>query len=241
MQFSTRPLWIIVFAILLASIAIRVRGDQPELTAVQPPHASEQQSHDASKRAGSRPKYAVVSAQLAQFDADSDPDGWAAKVILFDKRDRIVVPKRANARFELQVRVPTHDFTGYVNANHAPVTWSEPLQFDRNGIAQVRLPLRQPLKPLVGWSADSHPAVGERQQRHRLRSDHFNRSTSGALISRVAATGLAQREGALNAIGLGHFAQLKVRVSVPTEGVFDAATAVPLRPSVLVDTRWPYQ
>jgi hypothetical protein len=34
---------------------------------------------------------------------------------------------------------------------------------------------------------------------------------------------------------------LRVRISVPTEGVFEAATGVFIRPSVLVDTQWPYR
>ncbi|QEF99704.1 hypothetical protein Mal15_37700 [Stieleria maiorica] len=277
MNENQRPLWIIIFAILLASIAIRSNGQETNGQDTQSHRNAETQSSDDAsaytemqigerivmvKRASAesdtaaastpaipsgrqtarsqRPKSALVSAEIAQFDSDSDPDGWLAKVMLIGNDDCVVTVRRATARFELMPRLPTHDFTGYVDANLKPIVWNSPLQFAADGIATVRLPLRNPIAPLTGWPATSHPAVGDAGGFHASRRGII-RHTSPAFESPTALTDRHDRASARSAIGMASFGQLRVRVSVPGEGVFDAVTPITLRPAVLVDTRWPYQ
>ncbi|WP_182870368.1 hypothetical protein [Stieleria mannarensis] len=266
MNENQRPLWIIIFAILLASIAIRTNGQEPngqnlesDVTPTTTPDEdasayTEMQLGDriiVVKRASAerdaarslrsrRPQSALVTAEIAQFDSDADPDGWLAKVMLIGSDDCRVTVRRATARFELMPRLPTHDFTGYVDANLKPIVWNSPLRFADDGVATVRLPLRNPIAPLVGWPATSHPAVGDAGGFFASRRGII-RHTSPAFESRTALTDRHDRASARSAIGMASFGQLKVRVSVPGEGVFDAVAPITLRPAVLVDTRWPYQ
>ena len=269
---NQRPLWIIIFAILLASIALRAKGqgisDAPPDHALSPSEAlaadedavytemrigdrvvrvkraaeraSAPQSELAKRARSMRPKYAFVSAEIAQFDSDADPDGWLASVMLMGSDDQPVTVRRASARFELTPRLPTHDFTGYVDANLKPIQWNVPLKFAEDGVATVRLPLRDPIAPLIGWPATSHPAVGRAGGFHASRRGII-RHTTTAFQDRTALNASQSRLAARSAIGMASFGQLKIRVSVPGEGVFDAVTPIALRPSVLVDTRWPYQ
>ena len=215
----------------------------PEVTAEPAPEAERFFATEALGRVtprSARPKYAYVSAQIAQFDADADPDGWLANVMLMDAEDRPVSVPRASAKFELMPRVPTHDFTGYVNANVKPISWTVPLQFSADKVAIARLKLRQPLSPLAGWTSESHPAVGAAGGFYSSRRGIIRHSHPD-YRSRTAATDRQYRGGAIDAIGLAGYGQLKVRVSVPGEGTFDAVAPIELRPAVLVDTRWPYQ
>lgn len=276
-----RPLWIIIFAILLASIAIRTKGqglsdgvgndsapeagggvttmqigDQlvevervvtsqngtraPEIPAGEPGPQGTVPVSATPKRTSMRPKYAFVSAELAQFDSDPDPDGWTATVMLLGKDDAPVRVRRANARFELMPRIPTHDFTGYVDANVKSITWSVPLKFEADGTATSRLKLRTPIRPLAGWPSTSHPAVGRAGGFYSQRRGIIRHTTPG-YDGHTALTDLQHRGGEGQYIGMARFGELKVRISVPGEGVFDAVAPVSLRPSVLVDTRWPYQ
>ncbi|QDV82782.1 hypothetical protein TBK1r_17140 [Stieleria magnilauensis] len=288
---NQRPLWIIIFAILLASIALRTKGqgisDTPQSEATTPSEAASQSEaaspsevitadqvvgpdeaaqytemrigdrvvlvkRASAERASSphrerakparsmRPKSAFVSAEIAQFDSDADPDGWLASVMLMGSDDQPVAVRRATARFELTPRLPTHDFTGYVDANITPVQWNVPLTFAEDGVATVRLPLQKPLAPLIGWPSTSHPAVGRAGGFHSSRRGIIRHTTS-AFQDRTALSDSQSRPAAWSAIGMASFGQLKIRVSVPGEGVFDAVTPIALRPSVLVDTRWPYQ
>ncbi|WP_145208834.1 hypothetical protein [Planctomycetes bacterium TBK1r] len=291
MNENQRPLWIIIFAILLASIALRTKGqgisDTPQSEATTPSEAASQSEaaspsevitadqvvgpdeaaqytemrigdrvvlvkRASAERASSphrerakparsmRPKSAFVSAEIAQFDSDADPDGWLASVMLMGSDDQPVAVRRATARFELTPRLPTHDFTGYVDANITPVQWNVPLTFAEDGVATVRLPLQKPLAPLIGWPSTSHPAVGRAGGFHSSRRGIIRHTTS-AFQDRTALSDSQSRPAAWSAIGMASFGQLKIRVSVPGEGVFDAVTPIALRPSVLVDTRWPYQ
>lgn len=269
-----RPLWIIIFAILLASIAIRTNGqgiaDSPpqtpssNVTEVRfgdrtyflekaPVPTTGRGSADSSEQdelslpwtsrgslSSARPKYAFVSAELAQFDSDADPDGWRAKVYLLDRDDQPVRVRRATAKFELMPRLPTHDFTGYVDANLSPIVWSVPLTFADDGTATARLPLQNRIAPLVGWPSTSHPAVGQAGGFYSQRRGII-RHTTPSMQSRTAVTDVRRRGGARDAIGMASFGELSVRVSVPGEGVFAAVCPVELRMPVLVDTRWPYQ
>ena len=183
----------------------------------------------ANQFTGTRPKYAELHATLANFDADADPDGWRAKVVLRDAHDRPVI-MRARATFSLTPRLPTADFHSYVDTDTKPITWSKDVRFDADGVANFKLPLTQRLQPPAlatrhGSLSNPHGTVGQRIR------------TTTRL---TAFSDLINRQGREH-LGLANFGELKVRLSVPTEGVFEAASPVQLRPSVLVDTRWPYR
>ena len=183
--------------------------------------------------ASMRPKYAELSAVLANFDADADPDGWRAQVMLRDSHDRAVV-MRAHATFELKSRMPLADFQNFVNTGTQPVRWTMKVDFDSDGVAKFKLPLRNSLKPMFGWSGAVHQQSG-------LRSGIYGRQTSNRLVRRGPSRLSEALRSDWRNLGAPSFGELKVRVSVPTEGVFEAVTTVQIRPSVLVDTQWPYR
>ncbi len=185
----------------------------------------------AADRTSARPKYVDMVASLANFDADADPDGWRVEVVLLDSQDRPVVT-RAAATFELMPRVPTADHFNYVDAARLPVRWSMNLPFGEDGVARVKLPLREPLRPLFGWPSAVFPHKGDRTRR----TTSVDRRISGTWRSRSIVT-----DDWRNQLGRPSMGELRVRVSVPTEGVFKAALVVPIRPSTLVDTYWPYR
>ncbi len=181
-----------------------------------------------------RPRYVELSAALSNFDADADPDGWRAEVVLRDRQDRVVV-MRSHATFELMPRVPTADHRRYVDADRTSIRWSMPLEFDPRGVASCKLPLRESLEPLLGWSSAVYPQSGSRRRGTR----DYGSGARGLRTwsnSRTFVT-LDLR----NLIGTPSTGEMRVRVSVPTEGVFEAVTPVWIRPSVLVDTQWPYR
>ncbi|QDT10015.1 hypothetical protein [Planctomycetes bacterium K23_9] len=192
-----------------------------------------------TQRAASRPAYVQLSAHLANFDSDADPDGWRAELVVRDRQDR-AIEVRGQAEFQLTPRVPTGDFHNYIDADTRPLTWSENVVFDETGVAHFKLPLRQQLRPLFGWSSAIYPATG-------LRSTTYNRQ---ALTHRRGIhgryKGSRQRGTAItsdwrNNLGKPDFGELRVKLSIPTEGVFEAVSVTPIRPSVLVDTHWPYR
>ena len=178
-----------------------------------------------------RPAYVEFGASLSNFDADAEPDGWRADLVLRDRKDRPVV-MRAHATFELMPRVSTADHHRLVDADTPPIRWSMPLEFDEDFVARVKLPLRQSLRPMLGWSSAVY-----RQSDARTRDYGSNvRGLRTRSRKRTVVT-LDLRD----MIGTPSTGELRVRVSVPTEGVFEAATPVRIRPSVLVDTPWPYR
>jgi hypothetical protein len=177
-----------------------------------------------------RPTYVDMTASLSNFDSDPEPDGWRADVVVRDRMDRPVVV-RANATFELMPRVSTADHQRFVNGSKDPIRWSMPLTFDQDSVARVRLPLRQTLQPMLGWSSAIYPPSG-------MRWRNVGRNVSGLHAS---SRRTAMTSDLRNLIGTPSSGELRVRVSVPTQGVFEAVTPVWIRPSVLVDTQWPYR
>ncbi len=115
-----------------------------------------------------RPKYVDINAALANLDSDADPDGWRADVVLFDHKDRPVA-LRAQAKFELVIRVSTAEHIRFVNADIPPLRWSMPLEFDEDAVARVKLPLRETLRPVFGWSSATLSALNS-IGRHRSRA-----------------------------------------------------------------------
>ena len=202
-------------------------------------------SNDAGVRQASwapglvaRPAYAQLTAHLANFDADADPDGWRAEVILFDRDDRPVAV-RGQANFQLTPRLPTGDFHHYVDAETKPIRWSENLSFDADAVARFKLPLRSPLRSSWGWSADNYSETLSRHSGSRWRSSIPRFGSFRTNHARFVGTAVAR--DIRSSIGRPDFGELRVRVSVAGEGVFDAVCVVPIRPAVLVDTHWPYR
>ena len=188
--------------------------------------------------AHSRPQSAQLSADLANFDSDADPDGWRAQVILRDRNDRPVIAK-ARAEFQLSPRIPTAGLQSYVDANIQPLTWRQEVRFDDDSVAHFRLPLRQPLQRLFGSYSSIYPRSGLGVGfRGNLSSGRFNSAYRGTGSQYLQTVVTGDR---LNQLGRPEFGELRVKVSVPGEGVFRAVTVVPIRPPVLVDTHWPYR
>jgi hypothetical protein len=240
----------ILFAIILASIAGVSSAQSPQTlqydgatagtaNSIQPnPNAvfdpfrvAGGAVHGNRSRADARPVYAQLDASLANFDADADPDGWRAEVVLRDQKDRPVV-MRAHATFELMPRVPMADHHRFVDADATPVRWSMPLEFDEDSVARVKLPLRRSLRPMLGWSSAVYPPSG-------IRTRNAGNTAHGLRTWKRSRTFVTSDLRTL--VGTPASGELRVRVSVPTEGVFAAATGVWIRPSVLVDTKWPYR
>lgn len=178
-----------------------------------------------------RPAYVEMSAALANFDADADPDGWRANIVLRDRNDAATV-MRCRASFELMPRVPTLTGAQYFDGYTAPIRWTMPLEFSDDAIATVKLPLRKSLRPVLGWSNAAFPHSGLRSRHDGIERRKLR------LYSRPRSFITSDLE---HAIGMPNQAELRVRVSVPTVGVFESVTPVQLRPSVLVDTSWPYR
>ena len=248
-----RPVWIVLFAAMLILTAgvvsaqtveelpksVEVQYDnvvrqlpQADIDLQAAADAADQRREQIRQRASGRPKYAKVLATLANFDSDPDPDGWDVEVALLDANDRLVT-KRAHATFELMPRIPAADYVGYVDAKMSPIRWSSKLKFDDDGIARLQLPMRERLKPLFGrhvaFLPDPGLGISINQSRNVVlrRPMEYNRTA----FSRDWRANLGRPE-------LGEF---KARISVPTEGVFEAVVPAQMRPSVLVDTTWPYR
>ncbi|MDG2220381.1 MAG: hypothetical protein P8L85_03320 [Rubripirellula sp.] len=258
-----RQAWTILFAIVLVSIASFATAQPPagenltgasgvqicagvEYFFTEPDHISFGVTTAASSPAAqltggaipiarhsgrARVAYAELVAALANFDADADPDGWRAEIALRDRNDQPVLV-RATATFELTARIATQESNRFVNATNQPIRWSRPLNFDEDGVARINLPLRNSLKPMLGWTSASGPNSGIRfgtspsnSREYRARHLHRNFVTSDLRTL----------------VGMPRTGELRVRVSVPTEGVYEAASPVNVRPSVLVDTQWPYR
>jgi hypothetical protein len=178
-----------------------------------------------------RPAYVDLSAELANFDADPDPEGWRVDVVLRDRKDRPVTI-RSYATFELIPRVSTADHQRFVNGSRNPIRWSMPLEFGDDSVARVKLVLRQPMATQLGWSSAIYPPSG-------MRWRNAGRNVGGLHASSRART--AATSDLRNLVGTPSSGELRVRVSVPTQGVYEAVTPVWIRPSVLVDTQWPYR
>lgn len=236
-----RPLLILLFAVILASIASWTSADEPHIrygasnavtvTRQEAVIRSPRQSGGAIAQPTARPQYVELNVGLANFDADAEPDGWRAEVVLRDEQDR-PVKMRAQAKFELMPLVETISEHRFASAYSTPIRWTTDLEFDDQGIARVRLPLRSQLRPVLGWgeSGDWAADSRSRQERSQRRQYRFHKRSRSFVTIDVRET-----------IGNPNLGEMRVRVSVPTEGVFRATAPVAIRPSVLVDTKWPYR
>ena len=109
---------------------------------------------------------------MSNFDADAEPDGWRADIILRDRKDRPVVV-RANATFELMPRVVMPQSLGFVDADMTPVRWSMPLEFDEDSVARIKLPLRKSLRPVFGWQSAIYPPSSTRSRNDGRKHPRF--------------------------------------------------------------------
>lgn len=190
------------------------------------------------KRDGNRPVSVELSSSLANFDADAMPDGWRASVVIRD-RDASPVVMQSAATFTLVPRVPLSGHRRFMDSDTQTMTWSMQLRFDERGVANVTLPLRRSLQASFGWSSASSrfpfDSVRSRSRNHdrfrggniavsRVYSGHHQRTVGGVSYTRADVP----------SIGV-----MRVRVNVPTEGVFEAETPVRLRRSSFVNPAWP--
>ena len=283
---SFRPILIVLFAVILLSIAGLAQGQEQDQTqqpqtrqnGANPFHKNQQslevpskpthttiqydgishvvpaayldeQSRAAitarhaaiGKQMSLRPKYVEMHAELANFDADADPDGWRVQIVLLDGNDRPVVA-RSNVVFELMPRVPTPDHYSYVDAARLPVRWSMSLKFDDEGVARLKLPLRESLWPIFGWTTSTSPysvSPFDASDHNISRSREIPRL--GRPIHGSWRTGSVATRQWRNQLGRPLMGELRARVSVPGQGVFHSVVIVPVRHSTLVDTRWPYR
>ncbi len=179
----------------------------------------------------SEPAYVEVTARLANFDADADPDGWRPEIVIRDQRDRPIVV-RSQATFTLMPRESTINENQYLDGLPAPVRWSVPLEFDPEKRAQVKLPLRKSLRTMWGWSSAALTETDGWIRRPPSLRQHVS------LYGRRRSILITERQPA---VGVPPVGQLNVRVAIPTQGAFAATTPVQIRPPALVDTTWPYR
>ena len=187
---------------------------------------------------GNRPVSVELTSWLANFDADAQPDGWRASVALRDIDGNAVI-MRSSATFTLVPRVPLADHEQFMEAGDQSLTWSMPLRFNEQGTANFTLPLRRSLQPSFGWSSaiapfplDSATSRSRNNGRYRGGNIAISRVYSGR--NRRTVGGISYTRVDVPRTGV-----MKVRVSVPTEGVFESETHVWLRPQSLLSTRRP--
>ena len=187
--------------------------------------------HGNRFQANSRPAYVELAVSLSNFDADADPDGWRTEVVLRDRKDRPVV-MRAHATFELMPRVATADHRRFVNADTAAVRWSMPLDVRRGFGGEIQTAAAEVAASDVGM-------VNRRLPQSGIRTTDYGTGVRGIRTRSRSRTFVTLDTRTL--IGTPSTGEMRVRVSIPTEGVFEAVTPVWMRPSVLVDTQWPYR
>ena len=189
-------------------------------------------------RIGNRPVSVELTSSLANFDADAQPDGWRASLVLRDVDGNPVI-MRSNATFTLVPRVPLADHQRYIEADDSSLTWSMSLRFNEQGVANFNLPLRRSLQPSFGWSSGIAPFPLDRAT---SRSRNNGRYRGGNIaISRVYSGRNRRTVGGISytRLDVPRTGAMRVRVSVPTEGVFESETQVWLRPQSLLSDRMP--
>jgi hypothetical protein len=246
LQTRRRQCLTILFAVVVAVIASNVSAQSPNAgiqydttTLLPSPHPSAMVN--PGRVAGgaipmprdkdAEPAYVELMARLANFDADADPDGWRAEIVIRDRLDRPLV-LRSRATLTLMPRESTINDNQYLNALPTPVRWSVPLEFDSEARARVKLPLRRSLRPMWGWSPTglTQPGAWIRRPPSRRRQISPDGRRRSFFITELRP-----------AVGVPPIGQLNVRVAIPTHGVFAATTPVQIRPPALVDTTWPYR
>ncbi|MGB7328497.1 MAG: hypothetical protein WBD31_26710 [Rubripirellula sp.] len=200
----------------LAAVPIQLDG---ETFFVQPAETNTAHQRESANRQG-KPRYAIVAASLANFDADAAADGWRAEVVLMNDKDQPVTPQRARATFELA--------SGF---DETPMRWTTSLEFDDRGVAVTRLPAPTSFHNRIQshYSFSNHDKSG-RNSSLRGRERH-RRFLVDSLDSRLV--GSREQIGVPGRVWDG---RLSVRVSVPSAGVFSAGIHVPVDSGAFLDT-----
>ena len=241
--FRYRPLLIVLFALLLLCVASTVKaqaiyGPAGSIDFDQRPYQFpeiDRSANSSSQMTSVSPAYAEVTAELANFDSDANPDGWRAIVVLRDKDDQVVQPN-GRVEFELKPRFPNSDFQGFKNAQRTPMKWSPKLTYNSNGTASFKLPLRKELRPLWGWSSAVVQQTGSRSTIVNDRATYLPRHNGRSDASRLGS-GLPTRPGSTlpsdwrTNVTFPELGRLQVKVFVPSQGVFQAVTIVRVRSS----------
>ena len=157
---------------------------------------------------------------LSNFDSDAYPDGWRAEIRLIDQHDNLVA-MRSFARFELTPEVRTLGGRVTERTKIDPLRWSKPLVFDEHGVARVKLPVRSSSALGKMWNESVHR--GARYRNNRFYYSDASNFSSGLRRNRDWYS--AWQDDLLTPLA----GILSVRVSVPTQGTFDAATRVLIR------------
>jgi len=179
-----------------------------------------------------KPAYVVLAAELANWDADSEPDGWRCQVQTRDQFDGPVRPLSSYATFELRLRVPRRDRNGFADIRMESVRWSLRLEVDATGIATVKLPLRTRLPgSSAGMGGPSRLAGSQKSM--------FSREERGSERFRESKTFAGN--GWVNSVAEPRpaFGIMSVRVSIPGIGILAADDPVLADEPLLVDSNWP--
>lgn len=179
-----------------------------------------------------KPTHVILAAELASWDADAEPDGWRCQVQLLDQFDAPCGPASAYASFELRLRVPRRDHSGFRDLRTETIRWSERLDVNTFGVAEVKLPLRL---RLPSFYLDSEPTA----RISGSRSEAFQRPDRAT--ERFRATGLIAGKGVVltRVVAPPLWGVMVVRVTVAAVGVLEAIDAVLVDEPLLVDSQWP--
>lgn len=179
-----------------------------------------------------KPTYVAMNAELANWDADSEPDGWRCRLLILDQFDQSMVPGAIFATFELHLRVPRRDRNGFRDIQTEAIRWSKRLECDELGIHDVKLPLRTPLPIFIADSAHPSRHAGSRKA-------SFSRQERVA--DRFRELNLAAGNGSAFSVteAAPAYGVLTVRVSVPTVGILEATDPVLVDEPMLVDSTGP--
>jgi len=194
--------------------------------------------------------YVQLQARLSNFDADADPDGWQAAVVLRN-RDGLPLALPARATFEIleYARSSDQPFSGQrvsagqrVTRSIPSTRWTVPLLFDQQRVATVTLPAPRSIQHSFGWDSIGARQVGQERARENIagRYDRF----SSERMSRLSRPRYNQHFLTLelsDAIDFPEVGWLRVRVSIPGQQALEATAPIELRPPVLVDITGGYR
>ncbi len=179
-----------------------------------------------------RPNHVVLSAELASWDADLEPDGWRCRLQLLDSNDLPAAMVTANARFELRLRVPRRDRSGFNDMITEKIQWSQRLQWDEFAVSEVKLPLRKSLPSFYTDGNGPSRLAGSRRS-SSIRQQNVS--------DRIQDIRLAAGDGLALSNSRPHpgYGVIVVRVNVPGVGTLEAIDPVLADEPLLVDSHWP--
>lgn len=197
-------------------------------------------SEAAAATASARPERVELLAELANYDRDARPDGWKVTVLLLDADDQLV-RMRSQATFELRPGRVASDGMNFIAGNRITERWSMPLDVADDGVARVRLTPRHIALPWMPSHSSASPAAYARARRlattryphrhhdraHPTSPFHSTFPDVDRSLDFLASDRSSDFSGAEYPV-YPRWGLLSVRVSVPTQGTFDAVSVVPL-------------